>query len=929
MKHGIWIGLSLAVAATCASAQQTAIDLPTSKQLMPVPGTPQRTNSLPMAIAASPDGRYLALLNAGYGTYESEYQQSIAVLDTSTGKVTDFPEARTAPGMPQTLYQGLAFSSDGGHLYASFDSLSAPVASQPRETGNAIAVYRVDAGHITPERLISIPLQTLAAGHTQNDLGATVPAGKAIPAPAGLAVVKGSDGAEQLLVADGLSDDVLLIDAASGAVRHRFDLSTNPVVPSTYPIAVNATRDGKRGFAALWNGSAVAELDLESGKVAGTLPLMPPSEATAPSSHPTALALSPDQKMLYVALANRDAVAAVSLRGTRMKLAGIFDTRLPGQTYFGGEPNALALSADGRQLYAANAGTDSVAIFHTGGISASRPKQADGFVPTEWLPTGLAVTGGRLYVATGKGKGTGPNNRPQPRVVTAPHLRGKSTYIATLLYGSVAAVDLAQLDAHLPELTKQTVASNMQNAAAVHIRFQSGANPIRHVIYIIKENRTYDQIFGDLPAGNNDPSLTMFGRSITPNEHKLAEQFGILDNFYDSGEVSGDGHVWSTAAISSDYTEKTWQQSYRGQERVYDFEGVVENGFPLTEKISDVNEPQSSYLWTNLARHQKTYFHFAEFISTHFCGSGEAAPRQSPTEGTPEPEREKCATPAIRPGGAVPENYGGGTSKYPWAIPLIAENVATKPELVGHFDPNYPDFQLDFPDQMRFEEFDTYFKRWVAERNGGRDEMPAFVMLRFPNDHTEGTRAGKPTPSSSVADNDLAVGRAVEAISHSPYWNDTAFFILEDDAQAGADHVDAHRSTALVISKYAPRQTSPLVDHHFYTTVSMVRTMEDLLGLPPMNNNDAFAPPIATVFGGAGDQPAFDADYSNRDNGLIYTANKPSAPGAKESGKMDFRHEDRADPQKLNVILWKDAKGDAPVPAALLVPVKHHKDDDD
>jgi hypothetical protein len=632
--------------------------------------------------------------------------------------------------------------------------------------------------------------------------------------------------------------------------------------------------------------------------------------------------------MLYVALANRDAVAAVSLRGTGMKLAGTFDTRLPGQTYFGGEPNALALSADGRRLYAANAGTDSVAIFHTRGLPAGKPKPADGFLPTEWLPTGLVADAGHLYVATGKGKGTGPNNQPQRRIAGLTRSHRPSTYIAALLYGSVAAVDLAQLDTHLPELTKQTVASNMQNAAATHIQFQSGKNPIRHVIYIIKENRTYDQVFGDLPAGNNDPSLTMYGRSITPNEHKLAERFGILDNFYDSGEVSGDGHVWSTAAISSDYTEKTWQQSYRGKERVYDFEGVVENGFPLTEKISDVNEPESSYLWTNLARHNKTYFHFAEFIATHFCASGEPAPRQSPTEGTPEPEREKCATPAIRPGAAVPENYGGGTSKYPWAIPLIAQNVATKPELVGHFDPNYPDFQLDFPDQMRFEEFDTYFKKWVAERNNGRDEMPDFVMLRLPNDHTEGTRAGKPTPNASVADNDLAVGRAVEAVSHSPYWNDTAFFILEDDAQAGADHVDAHRSTALVISKYAPRQATPLVDHRFYTTVSMVRTMEDLLDLPPMNNNDAFAPPIASVFAGAGDQPPFDADYSNRDNGLIYTANKPSAPGAKESGKMDFRHEDRADPQKLNVILWKDAKGNAPVPAALLVPVKHHKDDD-
>jgi DNA-binding beta-propeller fold protein YncE len=417
---------------------------------MPVPGTPQRTNSLPMAIAASPDGRYLALLNAGYGTYESKYQQSIALLDTTTGKVTDFPEARTAPGMPQTLYQGLAFSSDGTHLYASFDSLSAPVPSKPNQTWNAIAVYRVDAGRVSPERLIPIPLQTLAGGRIQNQLDQPVPAGKAIPAPAGLAVVKGSDGAEELLVADVLSDDVLLIDVASGAVRHRFDLSTSAVVPSTYPIAVAATRDGKRAFAALWNGSAVAELDLVSGQVIGTLPLLPPTDTTSPSSHPTALALSPNQKTLYVALANRDAVAAVALRGAGIKLAGVFDTRLPGQTYFGGEPNALALSRDGRYLYAANAGTDSVAIFRTRGLRAGKPKQAEGFVPTEWLPTGVAVNSDHLYIATGKGKGTGPNNVPQRPVATAPRLRGKSTYIATLLYGSVAGVDLSQLDAHLP-----------------------------------------------------------------------------------------------------------------------------------------------------------------------------------------------------------------------------------------------------------------------------------------------------------------------------------------------------------------------------------------------------------------------------------------------------------------------------------------------
>jgi hypothetical protein len=221
---------------------------------------------------------------------------------------------------------------------------------------------------------------------------------------------------------------------------------------------------------------------------------------------------------------------------------------------------------------------------------------------------------------------------------------------------------------------------------------------------------------------------------------------------------------------------------------------------------------------------------------------------------------------------------------------------------------------------------------WLADKAQGKDTMPNFVMLRLGNDHTAGTRPGGPTPKASVADNDLAVGRAVEAISHSPFWDDTAFFVLEDDAQDGADHVDAHRSYALVISKYAPHGAdgAPFVDSHFYSTVSVVRTMESLLGLPPMNNNDAFSSLIASEFGGPGDQAPFVADTSNRDNNLIYTANAKRAPGAEESMKMDFRHADHADAQKLNVILWKDAMGDAPVPRLLTQRrAKTRKDDDD
>ncbi len=929
--------ITLATAGIAIAQQPSVLNLPSSKQLLlPTPGAPQRLNSLPMAMATSPDGRYLAVVNAGFGTPVSDYQQSIAVLDTASHALRDYPERRTARDMPQTLYNGLAFSSDGTHLYASLDSLSDPEGNGANATGNAIAVYRFDHGVITPERLLHVPLQKLAAGRVQNEIGKGVPAGQAVPVPTGLAVVPGRSGAaDQLLIADVYSDDVLLMDTASGRVVHRFDVAAGRTVPGTYPIVVTAARDGRRAYVALWNGSAVAELDLRSGRVVQTLPLMPPAKTTDPSAHATSLLLNAEDSRLYVALANRDAVAAVDLRSGKMKIAGVWDTRLPGQTLFGAIPSALALSEDGRTLFAANSGSNDIAVLHTGGtLDPKQPAQAAGYIPTEWFPTAVAVHGGELFVATGKGKGTGPNGMPQPAPKDPALARSfkprAHAYIATLLYGSLASIDVAAAEKNLPELSAAVMTSNRMNAAQEHLQFAGGSNPIKHVIYMIKENRTYDQILGDLGVGNGDPSLTMYGKSITPNEHKLALQFGVLDNFYDSGEVSGNGHVWSTAAITSDYTEKIWQQSYRGKERVYDFEGVVEQGYPLAEGISDVDEPASGYLWTNLAKHGKSLLHFGEYISTEFCSDKPAAPKdRSPLLGTPEAESRSCPKNSIRKGEAIPAMYGGGKSEYPWNIPLIAKNIATKPELEGHFDPNYPDFDLLFPDQLRFEEFRTRLEQWKRERSAGSDTMPSFLMLRMGNDHTAGTRAGSPTPRASIADNDLAIGRVAEAVSHSDFWNDTAIFILEDDAQDGADHVDAHRSLSLVISKYAPHGASPAIDSSFYTTVSVVRTMEDLLGVPPMNNNDASAP-LIQLFSGEGSQPPYNADYSNRDNRLIYQANTAQSYGAKASAKMDFTHEDRADPRKLNVILWHDAMGtNAAVPAMIVHPKDAHKDDDD
>ena len=918
-------------------------DLSTSKEWIgPIPGQPQRINSLPMTMAVSTDGRYVVTVNAGYGTWESKYEQSLAVLDTQSGKVTDFPDARTlARVAKQTLYSGLAFSHDGSHLYASMGSETDPEGAKNDDTGSGVVVYRFAGGKIEPDRFIHLPLQQLAPGHTTRLIGEKE-GDKGIPYPAAIAVT-GAAGAEKLLIADNLSDDVLLLDAASGAIVHRFDLAESNTVPSTYPVALALSKDGRRAFVALWNASEIVELDLQNDTVGRKLPLLKPSSPIAPGTHPCAFALSADGNTLYVALANRDAVAAVHVGGDAFAVKGYFDTRLPGQSYFGAEPVALALNASGDRLYVANMASDAVAVLDTKKLTERAAKsgmvEPDGFIPTDWLPFSMAFIpssdGGKLYVASGKGSGTGPNNFAQRETeeTRARDFHSPNTYICTLLYGSLASIDARQIDSSLPQWTETVLESNRMKAANAKITFADGRHDrIKHVIYIIKENRTYDQILGDLeqngkPVGNGDPSLTMYGESITPNIHKLALQFGLLDNFYDSGEVSGDGHVWSNAAIGTDYLEKTWQQSYRGGERTYDFEGVVADGYPLLQKIPDVNEPASGYLWGNLAAHHKTYYHFGEFISTIFCDE----PAANDPQLGPMLAGRKCDKKAIEPGEAIPDDWGGGVNKWPWPLPLMAANTATKPELVGHFAKEAPDFNLAIPDQIRVNIFMRHLKQWVADKEQGKDTMPNFVMLRLPNDHTAGTRPGGPTPKSSVADNDLAVGRAVDAISHSPFWDDTAFFILEDDAQNGADHVDAHRSYALVISKYAPHGANggAYIDSRFYSTVSVVRTMETLLGLPPMNNNDAFSSLISSLFTGPGDQPAYSADYSNRDNNLIYTANKRTAPGAQESMKMDFRHADRAPAQKLNVILWKDAMGSKPVPSMLKQRRKQTRKDDD
>ena len=924
------IAISLGALAWLTRAEEKparqSVPLPSSKLLLaPAPGDPQSTNSFPTVAALSPDGRYLAILNNGYGTAESGYDQSIAVLDLQSNHLADHPDARLGKRAHQTYFLGLAFSADGHELYASMASLTDWDGTRPGDTGNGIAVYRFDDGRVTPERFIKIPLQALAPNQ-KTKVSLELPAGKAIPYPAGLSVLS-RRGGEALLVADDLSDDVLELDAATGGVIHRFDLSTHDDVPASYPYTVAATRDGKRAFVSLWNASDVDELDLESGHLSRRITLFAPASPTGAGSHPTALLLSPDEKRLYVALSNADRVAVVDT--ATAEVSAQLSTTLPGENQRGTFPNALATSAQGDRLYVADASADAVAAFdvsHLPPAPSSTPAGAPGppvalalgFIPTEWYPTALALQGDALFVVTGKGEGTGPNSTLLPLAPGESSPRGPHPYIPSLIHGSVARINVKEAEGELAELTKEVVESNRMVSAPPPIRFASGSNPIRHVIYVIKENRSYDQVFGDLQEGNGDPSLVMYGEDITPNEHRLVRQFGILDNFYVSGEVSGNGHVWSTAAITSDYTEKTWEIGYRSNERPYDYEGEVAHGFPLEQGLADVNEPATGYIWGDVARAGLTYRNYGEFVASEWCNDFQR--QQSPLAGTPHPQGQSCPKPFIHPGDALPENVGqphGSPSPWPWLIPVMVRDVPTKPELVGHFDPRYADFNLWYPDQLRADEFLDEWTGFVRAREQGRPagELPQFVILRLPNDHTMGTRPGGPKPEASVADNDLAVGRVVDKVSHSPYWNDTAIFILEDDAQDGPDHVDAHRSPALVVSQYSPGSAEhPFVDHGFYTTVNLMRTMEVLLGLAPMNNNDAWARPMAELFSGAGNQPPYRADDRNLKNGLLYQTNPATAPGARTSSRLDFSHADAADAATLNGILWRERKGNAPMP---------------
>ena len=468
----------------------TSIPLPSSKTLtVPVPGRIGPTNSFPATIAISPDGRYAALLNDGYGTQESMATQSIAILDLKTNQLSDFPDKRfnEEERTHQSYFLGLVFSSDGRHLYASVGSITDPTGQKPGNTGNGIAVYSFTNGKVAPERFIAIEPQALAAGKKVAIALRKTRPGTAIPYPAGLALISAA-GHDRLLIANNLSDNVVLLDVTSGKVSQRFDLSTDDLVPSSFPYTCVATRDGRRAWCSLWNASRVTELDLAAGKVVRWIKLKEPKDPIAPGSHPTALLLSPDEKLLYITLSNADKIAFIM---TSTGLPFDFAVTTVSHLEFGGTyPMALAQSADGKRLFFADASLDAVGVLDMSDLLAREDTSGSflspvplGFIPTDWYPSALAVHGDDLLIATAKGQGTRPNPGPGKTPYEIRH--HEHPYIPTLLRGSIARLNIPSTlgkleEAHPCRRARQFAAQRSWNDHVRRRQESHQARDLRH-----------------------------------------------------------------------------------------------------------------------------------------------------------------------------------------------------------------------------------------------------------------------------------------------------------------------------------------------------------------------------------------------------------------------------------------------------------------
>jgi YVTN family beta-propeller protein len=822
------------------------IVVPTNQILQPA-GRQITFPGRPVDLALVEDGRVLVVKN----------DRSLNFIDLATGKVRQ-TIAFLPIGDPKPGFSVVGLAVHGGRIYASDAQGQVRVIERLRDGRYAFAAKHIE----------------MARPHVGG-----------LAHPAGMAILP--DG--ELMVTSTRGNNVQLVDLKAGQVEQ-------VVGTGVAPFAVLPVGPG-RCYVTNWGGDSPNDGDPHA-ITSGTPIRIDPSTGVANHGtvsvlaalpgkwkqvksievglHPCALVASPRGRFVYVANAASDTVSVIDRRSDTV--VETIPCRPEGRLPFGSGPNALALSPDGGTLYVANGTNNCVAVVRLGtdafdaDPTEHRPARSAvlGLIPTGWYPGAIVVSpdGRTLYVANIKGHGS----LSQPR----PKEKGKKTYD---YLGSASVIEVPDA----AQLAKYTATVNDNNRLAYSVagleKPRPDARPVplparhgepslfKHVIYVIKENRTYDQVFGDMKEGNGDPTLVMFGEEVTPNQHALARQFTLFDNFYCSGVLSADGHTWANEAYVSDYLER----SFGGFTRSYPDDG--------SDPLAYVS---TGFLWDNALAHKKTFRNYGEYIKTTYV----------PAKSTWSQWYAEYRAPGTHP-----------------ALKVKARpNIKT---LEPYTHPTYPWFPLLMPDVYRARLFIEELKQF--EKKG---EFPNLVYVTLPCDHTDGTKPGFPTPRAMVADNDLALGQLVEAVSHSKFWPDTCILVVEDDPQNGFDHVDAHRTVALVISPYTKRK---YVDHTNYNQTGMVKTIELMLGLPPMNQLDLSATPMRGCFDSRPELAPYSCLSSrvrlDEMNPPLMLLQGKALDWAKKSLALNLDDGDEADEDTLNRILWHATRGyDTPYP---------------
>ncbi len=762
---------------------------------------------LPLNIAVSPSRKYIAVTNNGQSVH------SVQLIDTKTNAVLDNAV------VPKAWY-GLKFSADEKTLWVSGGN------------DNWILQYAVTGNKLVLKDSISI--------------------GKKWPEKISAAGLDVDEERKILYIVTKENNSLYTVDLATKKVKWQYRLEGEAYTCLLSP-------DKKMLYISCWGCDRLVFFDTKQERIV---------QQVAVGDNPNEICQTRNGRYIFVANANDNSVSVLDARSG--KVIETLNAALYPDAPSGSTANAVALSGDEKTLYVANADNNCLAVFDVSrpGFSKSR-----GFIPTGWYPTNVKLIGNKIYVANGKGFQSmanpyGPSPvRRREEVIYQEGDKNKPVdvqYIAGLFKGTLSIIPVpspAQLSVYSQAVYKNTpytkaTESLSKGESGNPIPMKVGAvSPIRYVFYVIKENRTYDQVLGDIKEGNGDTSLVLFGEKVTPNLHKLAREFVLLDNFYVDGEVSADGHNWSMGAYATDYLEKTWPGSYGGRGGTYSAEGN-----------KSVANNKGGFIWDQCNRNKVSFRTYGEFA----------------------------------------DNYKPNT-----------------PVLKDHHCPYYTGWDLGTRDTTRFYQWKREFDSLLAA-----NAVPQFNSVRMGNDHTEGLRKGKPTPFAHVADNDLALGLFVEYLSQSPIWKETAVFIIEDDAQNGPDHVDAHRSTAYVAGGFVKRN---FVDHTMYSTSSMLRTMELILGLPPMTQYDAAAEPMWRCFDHMANPAGF-VSVPSRVN--IDDKNVAVNEWQKKSERFNLAKEDAIPDLEFNMVLWHGLKGDqAPYPAprraAFLKVNDRDKDDND